>query len=141
MLTGRRFLISNSRAKNLPCIRFVDRDMLLWYHWGQGIGHAYSHLTWTEVDPHDDPVPTLVNSHNSDNFKPGGADDQVEIPDAPDDWEDVEEDSNNSESGESIIDQDEGWRDSEEEVLIATLCELESVHPGINVLEYDDYRY
>ena len=115
--------------------------MLLWYHWGQGIGHAYSHLTWTEVDPRDDPVPTLVNSHNSDNFKPGGADDQVEIPDAPDDWEDVEEDSNNSESGESIIDQDEGWRDSEEEVLVATLCELELVHPGIDVLEYDDYRY
>ncbi|KIM65445.1 hypothetical protein SCLCIDRAFT_22648 [Scleroderma citrinum Foug A] len=121
--------------------RFVDRDMLLRYHWGQGIGHAYSHLTWTEVDPHDDPIPTLVNSHNSDNFKPGRADDQVEIPDTPDDWEDVEEDSNNSESGESIIDQDEGWRDSEEEVLIATLCELELVHPGIDVLEYDDYRY
>jgi hypothetical protein len=27
----------------LTCVRFADRDMLMRYHWGLGIGHMYSH--------------------------------------------------------------------------------------------------
>lgn len=27
----------------LTCVRFADRDMLMRYHWGLGIGHTYSH--------------------------------------------------------------------------------------------------
>jgi hypothetical protein len=27
----------------LTCVRFADRDMLMRYHWGLGIGHIYSH--------------------------------------------------------------------------------------------------
>ena len=32
---GRNFIILS---------RFVDRDMLMRYHWGLGIGHSYSHM-------------------------------------------------------------------------------------------------
>jgi hypothetical protein len=27
----------------LTCVRFADRDMVMRYHWGLGIGHVYSH--------------------------------------------------------------------------------------------------
>jgi hypothetical protein len=27
----------------MPIHRFVDRDMVMRYHWGLGIGHVYSH--------------------------------------------------------------------------------------------------
>ena len=32
--------------------RFVDRDMLLRYHWGLGVGHVYSHVR--ESSEHND---------------------------------------------------------------------------------------
>jgi hypothetical protein len=35
-------LIFPSGSKGIG--RFVDRDMLMRYHWGLGIGHAYSHI-------------------------------------------------------------------------------------------------
>ena len=100
MSTGRSSFIQLC-TKNLPCIRFVDRDMLLHYHWGQGVGHAYSHTNQTTIDPLSDPVPTPMNSQNPvsdmsdfEHIDPGG---EVEVSDAPDnqeDWEDWYEDSN-----------------------------------------------
>jgi len=27
----------------MPIHRFVDRDMVMRYHWGLGVGHVYSH--------------------------------------------------------------------------------------------------
>ena len=40
--------------------RFVDRDMLMRYHWGLGVGHTYSHvrdrseLNGESITPQDD---------------------------------------------------------------------------------------
>lgn len=37
----RRYLLRETFAHLSQ--RFVDRDMVLRYHWGEGIGHAYAH--------------------------------------------------------------------------------------------------
>jgi hypothetical protein len=126
--------------------------MLLRYHWGHGVGHAYSHVTWTEADSCGNHFSTHVNAlgcssiSNPGNFEPnidsGGQD---EVLDTPDDWDDWDSDSN-SESDDPTTDHGEGLPksnslDSEEEVLTASHSESESIHPGIDVLEYDDYRY
>jgi hypothetical protein len=29
--------------------RFVDRDMLMRYHWGLAVGHVYSHARWPNI--------------------------------------------------------------------------------------------
>lgn len=42
-------------------VRFVDRDMLMRYHWGMGIGHKYA---WEkETGPHDHPSPQASTSN------------------------------------------------------------------------------
>ena len=67
---------------------------------------------------------------------------QVEVPDVPDSWEDLDEDSNISDSGDSTESQnrDSNFKhDSEDET--GTLSDAESIHPGVDILEYDDYRY
>ncbi|KAF9230895.1 hypothetical protein BU15DRAFT_56758 [Melanogaster broomeanus] len=33
--------------------RFVDRDMLLRFHWGIGVGHTYSHVPDNPIDPRE----------------------------------------------------------------------------------------
>ena len=38
--------------------------MLLHYHWGQGVGHAYSHVTQTTIDSHGNPVSSPTDSCN-----------------------------------------------------------------------------
>lgn len=39
-------------------VRFVDRDMLMRYHWGMGIGHKYA---WEkEAEPHGHPSPQTL---------------------------------------------------------------------------------
>jgi hypothetical protein len=30
-------------------ISFVDRDMVMRYHWGLGVGHTYSHVPGPEI--------------------------------------------------------------------------------------------
>ena len=49
MLTGKNIIFTHILlcSHNLLNVRFVDRDMLLYYHWGHGVGHVYSH-TQTE---------------------------------------------------------------------------------------------
>ena len=147
MSTGRSSLIQLCTV-NLPCIRFVDRDMLLCYHWGQGVGHVYSHINRTTIDPLGDPVSTPMDSQNpvfdTGDFECIGPDGEVEVSDALDngaDWEDLYEDSDSPELDDPTIDQDkeESVLDSEEEM--GTFDDSEPVHPEIDVLEYDDYRY
>jgi hypothetical protein len=46
-------------------LRFVDRDMLMRYHWGMGIGHVYSwHSVATSASPSTnlDPAPPQPNT-------------------------------------------------------------------------------
>ncbi|KIJ61923.1 hypothetical protein HYDPIDRAFT_30990 [Hydnomerulius pinastri MD-312] len=40
--------------------RFVDRDMLLQYHWGLSVGYTYSHIPSTPTHP-DSEEPTLTH--------------------------------------------------------------------------------
>ena len=119
---------------NRPIIAYSD------YH--------YSHINWTTIDPLGDPVSTPMDSQNpvfdTGDFECIGPDGEVEVSDAPDngvDWEDLYEDSDSPELDDPTIDQDkeESVLDSEEEM--GTFNDSEPVHPEIDVLEYDDYRY
>ena len=70
--------------------------------------------------------------------------DQARASDASDNWEDSDYDSNDTESDSLTTDHSEGVEselESEEEALIILYLDSESIHPAINVLEYDDYRY
>ena len=67
--------------------------------------------------------------------------DQARASDASDNWEDSNNDSNDT-GPDNSTDHSEGLESDlelEEEVLIASY--LESIHPAIDVLEYDGYRY
>ena len=60
---------------------------------------------------------------------------------ALEDWEDCDSDSNDTESDDHL---DEAFKSdvgSGEEDLIDLSPDSESIHPGIDTLEYDDYRY
>jgi hypothetical protein len=63
------------------CLRFVDPDMLMWYHWGLGIGHIYSHghteghstavsataqASDTRADDEGPEAPAMVINHQDD---------------------------------------------------------------------------
>jgi len=121
--------------------------MLLHYHWGQGVGHAYSHVARTTIDSHGNPVSSPADSHSlasdsGDHFESIDPENQVEVPDIPDSWEDWDEDSNISDSSDSTVSQNrdsDSKHDSEDEM--GTSSDVESIHPGVDVLEYDDYRY
>ena len=39
--------------------RFVDRDMLMRYHWGLGVGHTYSHVS-DHSEPNDESITPQV---------------------------------------------------------------------------------
>ena len=147
MSTGRSSFIQLC-TKNLPCIRFIDRDMLLHYHWGQGVGHTYSHINRTTIDPLGNPVPTPMDFQNPvsdtsdfEHIDPGG---EVEVSDALDnqeDWEDWYEDSNGPEPDDPTTGQDKEESELDSKEKMGTLDDLESIHPEIDILEYDDYRY
>ena len=127
----------------LNAARFVDRDMLLRYHWGHGVGHVYSHVTRAEATSSGNAVSTPANTHMpiSD---PADVELDVDISDdaeALEDWEDCDSDSNDTESDDRL---DEAFKSdvgSGEEDLIDLSPDSESIHPGIDTLEYDDYRY
>ena len=38
----------------IPCLSFVDRDMVMRYHWGLGVGHTYAHRKTTVPVDKDD---------------------------------------------------------------------------------------
>ena len=40
-------------------LRFVDRDMVMRYHWGLGIGHVYAHVKRPTKDNESDGQPIL----------------------------------------------------------------------------------
>ena len=129
--------------------RFVDRDMLLHYHWGHGVGHAYSHVTRTSAGSDGNGVFTTISSctpiSDPSNFEPNiDSGNQDKESDVPDDWEDLDNDSNDTKSDDPTTGHSDGLKselDSEEEALAASCSVSLSIHPGIDVLECDDYRY
>ena len=79
------------------------------------------------------------------NFEPNiDSGNQEKESDVPDDWEDSDNDSNDTESDDPTTGHSDGLKsklDSEEEALAASCLVSLSIHPGIDVLECDDYRY
>ncbi|KIJ64394.1 hypothetical protein HYDPIDRAFT_90003, partial [Hydnomerulius pinastri MD-312] len=138
--------------------RFVDRDMLLRYHWGHGVGHVYSHVPRAGTD-RDGCVPT-PSPFSTDPVHEGleavlgpnvqvDSSDQAKAPIAPDNWDDWDnpdsDDLDGPTAGETLS-SDSEWDlgsnpDSDSDALMIASYNLESTHPGIDVLEYDDYRY
>ena len=127
----------------LNVARFVDRDMLLHYHWGHGVGHVYSHVTQAEATSSSNAVSMPADTHMPISDLADVKLD-VDISDdakALEDWEDCDSDSNDTESDDCL---DEAFKSdvgSEEEDLIDLSPDSASIHPGIDTLEYDDYRY
>ena len=119
--------------------------MLLHYHWGHGVGHVYSHVSWTEADSGGNCTSTHINTCNWGDSKPNvDSGDQARALDTLDEWEDSDNDSDDTKSDNSTTDRSEGLESdlkSEEEVLIASYLDSEPIHPAFNVLEYDDYRF
>ena len=113
---------------NLLNVRFVDRDMLLRYHWGHGVGHVYSH-TWTEFSSNVNTVSTSADVDLDLNTGDEAASEDQE------EWDSV---SNNTGSDGCQDESPKSDFGSDEEDL---LSDSESIHPGIDVSEYDDYRY
>ena len=59
--------------------RFVDRDMLMRYHWGLGIGHAYSHTAFsTNSQPCSTPQQSRSNRDDTENYRLCCANDEGE---------------------------------------------------------------
>ena len=142
--TGRNIFLTRILllAQNLLNVRFVDRDMLLRYHWGHGIGHVYSHVTRAGAASNNS---TVSMPANPDVSSPDPADVELNIDTgdevgALEDWTDSDIGSNDTESDNH---HDEGLNSdfSSEGDLTASLLDSESVHPGIDNLEFDDYRY
>ena len=119
--------------------------MLLRYHWGHGVGHVYSHVSQTEADSSCNRASTPSNTHNWRDFEPNvDSGDEARASDTPDDWEDSDNNSIDTEPDNSLTDHSEGLEsdvESEEEALIALYLNSESIHPAIDVLECEDYKY
>lgn len=103
-------------------LRFVDRDMLMRYHFGLGVGHIYSHSAYTKVLPvinetsgHTAPAPNpaeSVASCSSYREAEGVEDYPEDDGSEPEDDEDIEGEEDEPESeedfnGEEELDWDE----------------------------------
>jgi len=113
------------------------------YHWGEGVGHAYSHITWTEANPGGNhvsvPTHTCGPISSQGDFEPNiDFSDQPEASAVPDDWEDSSTDLGSDNTTDSAGSQSKALA---AEGLMASYLDSESIHPGIEVLEYNDYRY
>ena len=59
--------------------RFVDRDMLMHYHWGLGIGHAYSHTAFsTDSQPCSTPQQSCSSRDDTENYRLCRANDEID---------------------------------------------------------------
>jgi hypothetical protein len=85
--------------------RFVDRDMVMRYHWGMGVGHVYSHgqavVPNTSATTQIPNITTDANSVNEAALEPqipnqdcesDGEDPELGFNNCEDDWTDSEED-------------------------------------------------
>lgn len=116
------------------------------YHWGKGVSHAYSHIAQPEANPGGNhasvPTHTCGPISGQGDFEPNiDFGDQPEASAIPDNWENFSADSDDTRSDDTM---DSAGSQSESlaaEGLMASYLDSESIHPGIEVLEYGDYRY
>jgi hypothetical protein len=110
--------------------RFVDRDMVMRYYWGMGVGHAYSHEQ-TAFDPtasattqipdmttHADSEAALEPRAPNQDCESDHEDPELGLDNREDDWTDTEEYSEDElsrveEEEELIIDMDDMYGFSE----------------------------
>lgn len=99
---------------------FVDRDMVLRYHWGHGLGHMYASTSRTEDE-------TQAHSTNVDfDFRDQAMDatSDRELPSLPED-----EDGNSCHSGDSSTDESGSARvDESDEENTEELMELDEMY-------------
>jgi len=89
--------------------RLVDRDMLMCYHWGLGVGHIYSHGQRTPSASTD--TQTISTAVDEDSVSEEPDNDNASDTENPelgfgnheDDWTDTEEDSENEPEEEDEI--------------------------------------
>jgi hypothetical protein len=84
------------------CFRFVDRDMLMRYHWGLGVGHIYSHGQRADAPSEFTDRQTISTAGDEDsvNEEPPNDDNasdaenpELGFDNREDDWIDIEEGS------------------------------------------------
>ena len=93
--------------------RFVDRDMLMRYHWGLGVGHTYSHST-TGSPQKTSFSPTLDSSDNSDEAATNACQFEPQTVEAErhvDEDDDSEDDDNGSLDGSTSPGSDDADKD------------------------------
>jgi len=92
--------------------RFVDRDMLMRYHWGLGVGHIYSHVQRANGPSAPTDTQTTSTAADEDSVNEEPPDDDIasdaENPELGfdnrgDDWTDIEEGSENEPEEEDEI--------------------------------------
>lgn len=70
MLTG-LFFTEVERQLVLHIGRFVDRDMLLRYYWGMGVGHTYAHIKPASAEEtHGESTESCVGVNHGPRCKP-----------------------------------------------------------------------
>lgn len=102
MLLGMSYADHNISTCNDRCHRFSDRDLLMRFHWGQGIGHSHAHqisvcpsssvvqasnIQETQNDIEDEPL--FVNDNNLEEYDQDSPEFVVEDHEW-EGWEDVE---------------------------------------------------
>ena len=85
--------------------RFVDRDMVMRYYWGMGVGHAYSHEQ-TAI------VPTALAATQIPNMTADANSEAVLEPQVPD--QDCEFDCDSEDSELGLDNREDDWTDIEE---------------------------
>lgn len=118
--------MKHGQISQIAIVRFVDRDMLMRYHWGLGIGHKYSWDSGSQAEdseypqpqPQPQPVSGLSSSENrmSQEEMPGSdhpENESMQLQEDVDDDPELHEDKNTPE--EDIL--RDGMEDNENEDL------------------------
>ena len=87
-----------STLTHIPILRFSDRDLLMRYHWGLGIGHLPAHrpASTSESCISDEPGDTELEDQYADLERD---EDSADLPDADNAVDIYESDSSDSELG------------------------------------------
>jgi hypothetical protein len=105
--------------------RFVDRDMVMRYYWGMGVGHAYSHEQ-TAVVPTDPTASATIPDMTTDANSEAALEPRVPDQDCESDREDPELGLDNREDDWTDTEdlEDELSRVEEEEELIIDMDDM-----------------
>ena len=104
--------------------RFADRDMIMRYHWGIGIGHTYSHGICLSTHPSTESIPSETHDDSPANLNHSGslapADEDTDSPALNSELDVQDEDPSSSSDNESELglgsEDSEEWQDVPEEL-------------------------